>query len=184
MKLLALSGSLRSASINSAFCRAAVRLAPKPAEAACFDGIGALPLFNPDLDASPPAIVREFREAIARADALLIASPEYAHGVSGVVKNALDWLVSFEGAVGKPVALINTSPRAHHAYESLAEVLTTMSMPIVTEASLSIPLLGYCVSETAMLESGEVVRAVGRIYEALSATLAGDLDRGPSFPLT
>lgn len=183
MKLLALSGSLRAASINSAFCRAAARLAPAAMPVTVFAGLGELPLFNPDLEAAPPAAVRDFRAAVAAADALLIASPEYAHGISGVMKNALDWLVSFEGTVNKPIALVNTSPRAHHAYESLREVLQTMSTRIVVEASPSIALLGACVTEEAMLASAEVSRAIAQMLGALAVHLASEEAAGPSFPL-
>ena len=119
MKVLAISGSLREASINSAFCRAAAQLAPTGIKVTFFSGLAALPLFNPDLEAAPPPAVQSLRAAISENGALLIASPEYAHGISGPMKNALDWLVSFEGTVGKPIALVNTSPRARHAYESL-----------------------------------------------------------------
>ena len=77
-------------------------------------GLGDLPLFNADLEDNPPASVRALRSSIGSADALLIASPEYAHGISSVIKNALDWLVSFEGFVAKPIAVVNTSPRARH----------------------------------------------------------------------
>ena len=140
MKILAISGSLRAASINSAFCRAVARLAPADIRVTVFQGLGDLPLFNPDLELRVPGTVQEFRAAVAAADALLVASPEYAHGISGVMKNALDWLVSFEGTVHKPVALVNTSPRARHAYESLHEILRTMSATIIDEACVSVPL--------------------------------------------
>jgi chromate reductase, NAD(P)H dehydrogenase (quinone) len=169
VSVLTLSGSLRAASLNSAFCRALVRLAPRGVSAIHYAGLGDLPLFNPDREPEPPPVVVDFRDAVAGADALLVASPEYAHGVSGVLKNALDWLVSFEGAVGKPVALINTSPRAHHAHDSLVEILLTMSMEVVRNASIQIPLLGYCRTEEEILASAEVRKAMGQIFEALAA---------------
>jgi len=183
VRVLALSGSLRAASINTAFCRAAARLAPPGTQVIVEGGVSELPLFNPDLEASLPAAVRRFHEAVASADALLIASPEYAHGVSGVLKNALDWLVSIEGVVGKPVAMINTSPRAHHAQDSLAEILRTMSLNLVAGASVSVPLLGYCNTEQSMLDSEQVRSAVARMFGELAATLAARDPQGPSFPL-
>ena len=73
-----------------------------------------------------------FRNAVGKASALIIASPEYAHGISGVSKNALDWLVSYEGFVDKPIALVNASPRARHAFDALHEVLRTMSANIIS----------------------------------------------------
>lgn len=183
MNILAISGSLRAASVNSAFCRAAVRLAPPPLQLSVYPGLAALPLFNPDLEQAPPPAVRELRQAVAAADALLIASPEYAHGVSGVMKNALDWLVSFEGAVGKPVALVNTSPRAHHADDALREVLQTMSASLVPGACLSLPLLGACTTEEAMLAAPPVRQAISELLNALAAHFAGQRAAGPSFPL-
>ena len=76
MKVLALSGSLRAASINSALLRAACRLAPPEIVVNVFSGLGDLPLFNPDLEADPSDAVNYFRSQVAASDALLIASPE------------------------------------------------------------------------------------------------------------
>jgi len=171
VKVLAVSGSLRAQSINSAFCRAVARLNPADCAVRVYSGMSALPLFNPDLQSSAPAEVLRLCEDVAWSDALLIASPEYAHGVSGVLKNALDWLVSFEGAVGKPVALVNTSPRAHHARDSLAEILHTMSMVVVDSASVSVPLLGYCRNEDEILRSPEAQGAIERLMSALASHL-------------
>jgi chromate reductase, NAD(P)H dehydrogenase (quinone) len=181
--ILAVSGSLRAASINSAFCRAAARLAPAAVRISVYSGLGKLPPFNPDLEADPPPAVRDLRDAVGGADALIIASPEYAHGVSGVLKNGLDWLVSFEGFIGKPVALVNTSPRARHAYDTLREVLQTMSARILPEASITLSLLGACITEDAMLASPEVSQTIRRALESLARTLGTAVARGPSFPL-
>lgn len=106
-------------------------------------GLDALPFFNPDLDRGfdDPALpepVRALRAAIAASDAVLISSPEYAHGVSGMVKNALDWLVGGPEMIGKHVALINTAPHATHAITALTEILRTMSVALVDEASVVI----------------------------------------------
>lgn len=183
MNVLALSGSLRAASINTAFCRAAAQLAPPTMHVTVFAGLGELPLFNPDLEAQRPATVHALYAAVDSADALLIASPEYAHGISGVLKNALDWLVSFEGLVYKPIALINTSARAHHADDSLREVLRTMSTLLVDEASIGIPLLGHCMTEDSMLASPEASAAIRARLLALGAYLGGHRATAPRFPL-
>jgi chromate reductase, NAD(P)H dehydrogenase (quinone) len=183
LNVLAISGSLRAASINSAFCRAAARLAPAPMRISVFAGMAMLPLFNPDLETDPPRAVREFRTAVGSARALIIAGPEYAHGISGVLKNALDWLVSFEGFIDKPVALVNTSPRAHHAYDALSEILKTMSARIVPEACMSLPLLGGPVAEDAMLRSPDVASNIARALASLARALRHDAGPGPNFPL-
>ncbi len=171
MRVLGISGSLRRASINSAFLRVACQLRPVEMEFDIFDGVGALPLFNPDLEAHLPMPVRAFHAAVADADALMIASPEYAHGVTGVIKNALDWLVSFEAFVGKPVAVINVSPRASHADAAIRETLKTMSARIVEPASISIRLLGAQLDENAMLENPVISATIRRSLVSLAAVV-------------
>jgi len=110
----AIAGSLRRASYNRALLRAAKELAPAGMEIRIFEGIGALPLFDQDLEATgDPAPVRALREAIDEADALLVATPEYNHGVPGVLKNAIDWASRpARGTVlaGKPTAIFGASP--------------------------------------------------------------------------
>jgi chromate reductase len=183
MNILAIPGSLRSASINAAFCRAASRLAPAPLRISVFAGLGALPHFNPDLEADPPRAVREFRDAVGNASAVLFASPEYAHGVSGVLKNALDWLVSFEGFISKPVVLVNTSPRAHHAYDALREVLKTMSADILSDACMTLPLLGGNTTEEAIVSSTELAPRIRESLRTLALELGTRSGTAPSFPL-
>jgi NAD(P)H-dependent FMN reductase len=183
MNILAIPGSLRAASINAAFCRAASRLAPAPLRVTVYAGLGALPLFNADLEADPPRAVREFRGAVGNAGALIIASPEYAHGVSGVLKNALDWLVSFEGFINKPVVLINTSPRAHHAYEALREVLKTMSADILSDACMTLPLLGGSTTEEAMVSDAELAPRIREALRSLARELGARSGTAPAFPL-
>jgi chromate reductase, NAD(P)H dehydrogenase (quinone) len=145
--------------------------------------LAALPLFNPDLEAQPPPAVVRFRAAIDAADALILASPEYAHGISGVMKNALDWLVSEEGFVGKPVAVISASPRAHYAYDSLCEVLKTMSAQLVLEASITLPLLGGCVAEDQMVGTPAIAQAIRGALAALHTFVSRGSPQCPSFPV-
>ncbi len=184
MKILAISGSLRKSSINAAFCRAAVRLTPPDVQVQVYTGLGDVTWYNQDLEVSPPPAVRALRAAVHAAQALIIASPEYAHGISGVMKNALDWLVSDEAAVGKPIALVNTSGRAHHAYDALREVLTTMSTDVVPSASVTLPLLGTCTTEEEMVGSPHVSRAIRGMIEALVLHTSGQADAPISFPLS
>jgi chromate reductase len=184
MKILAISGSLRAASINSALLRAAQRLAPAEITVTIFPGVGDLPLFNPDLEASLPAPVRALHAAVAASDALLIASPEYAHGVTGAIKNTLDWLVSFEPFVHKHVAVLNASPRAHHADAALRETLKTMSAVIVEEASISIPLLGAKLTDEGMIQDPAVSAAIRTALTRLhDAAVRGSNRQEPASPL-
>jgi len=143
VRVLAISGSLRKASSNSALVSAAVRVAPAGVEVSTFGGLADVPPFNPDMDTDPAPIgVVRFREALAACDAILICSPEYAHGVSGVLKNALDWSVGSGELMDKPIALINASRRATLAHASLRETLTTMSGRVIEESSITIPVEG------------------------------------------
>jgi chromate reductase len=184
MNVLALSGSLRAASINSALLQAAARLAPPEMKVTVFNGLGELPLFNPDREANPPGSVSAFRSAVAGSDALLIASPEYAHGVTGTIKNALDWLVSFEPFAYKPVAVLNASPRAHHADDALRETLRTMAAVIIEPACIVIPLLGAKLDEDGMVSSAPVATAIRQSLSALYDIVVLQLSsENPSFPL-
>lgn len=143
MKILAISGSLRARSSNTELLRAAQLVADPSWTFDHYDGLALLPLFNPDLDAegsAPPEPVRDLRARIAAADALLISSPEYAHGVPGSLKNALDWMVSDAAMIGKPIALLNASARSTFAHPQLAETLRTMSTVLVDDASVVVPL--------------------------------------------
>ena len=145
IRLLAISGSLRAGSSNTEVLRALALLAAPQVTVRQFEGLATLPAFNPDLDVegmAAPASVHELRAQVQAADAIVICSPEYAHGVPGSLKNALDWLVSDPHVVFKPVALVNASPRSFHAQASLAETLRTMSMALVSEQPFVVPLTG------------------------------------------
>lgn len=184
MNILALSGSLRAASLNSALLRTAARMAPPGVQVSLCTVLGELPLFNPDLECAVPVSVARLRAEVTAADALLIASPEYAHGVTGTIKNTLDWLVSFEPFANKPVAVLNASPRAHHADAALREILQTMSAVIVEAASVSIPLLGAGLSEADMAGDASITQALRQSLDSLCRHVAArPVELGATFPL-
>jgi len=144
MKILAISGSLRTGASNTAVLEAAALLAPPGVTITLYDGLAALPHFNPDLDSPDgdglPEPVIDLRRQIGRADGVLISCPEYAHGIPGSFKNLLDWLVGSTEFPGKPVALLNTSPMSVHAPAQLAEILKTMNASLLPSASVTIPI--------------------------------------------
>jgi NAD(P)H-dependent FMN reductase len=156
IRILAISGSLRQVSSNTALLEAAIALSPQNVEIKLYRGLADLPHFNPDLESTEPPAVTDFRQQLSGSDGLLISSPEYAHGVPGVLKNALDWLVSGEEFVGKPIALFNASPRAIHAQASLTEIVTTMAGRIVPEASITVPLLGRNLDAAGIIADTEI----------------------------
>jgi chromate reductase, NAD(P)H dehydrogenase (quinone) len=166
MNILAISGSLRATSLNTAVLQASGRLAPAGVTIEMFEGIGNLPFFNSDLDGDRlPREVAEFRAAIGAADGLLISSPEYARGVAGVMKNALDWLVASFEFPNKPVALINTSPRATHALAALSITLETMSARLVQDASITLPLLGTTNDAASIAANAELAAPLRNALE-------------------
>lgn len=175
LRLLAFCGSLRKQSFNRMALEAlqlrANTLFQNEIEIHIFDELGNLPFFNPDLELAfeagdlsslqteekSLAALSHLMHAMAQADGLIIASPEYAHGVTGLIKNTLDWLVSGESFVDMPLMLINTSTRAHHAQDALTEIVTTMSGRVIQEASLCLPLLGSQIRSTADLITSDLV---------------------------
>jgi NAD(P)H-dependent FMN reductase len=143
LRIVAISGSLRRRSTNGALIGAAAILAPPEMSIELYEGLGQVPPFNPDTDdADAGEPVRTLRRLIEASDAVLISSPEYAHGVPGALKNALDWLVGSGELVDKPVAVMNASPRATFARASLIETLSVMSARVVEGASITLPLQG------------------------------------------
>ncbi len=160
LRILAISGSLRRVSSNTTLLQAAIALAPKNVEIKLYGRLGDLPYFNPDLELTEPASVTDLRQQLRWSDGLIISSPEYAHGIPGVLKNALDWLVSGEEFVGKPIALFNASPRATRAQASLTEIITTMSGRIVPEAGITIALLGKNLSTSGIIADSEMSKEI------------------------
>ncbi|MDX8443729.1 NADPH-dependent FMN reductase [Mesorhizobium australafricanum] len=143
LNIIAISGSLRAASTNSALVAALAANAPADCRVEIYDGLGRLPIFNPDDEGerTPPEAARLI-EAVTRADGVIVSCPEYAHGVPGGMKNALDWLVSRDAAVGKPAMLVHASARSLYARAALAEIMRTMSFAMYEEVVMEIGLLG------------------------------------------
>jgi NAD(P)H-dependent FMN reductase len=155
VKLLALSGSLRKLSYNTAAINALKVLAPAQVDIT-IGNISDLPLFNPDREGEYIPSFEALRLALGESDGLIISSPEYAHGISGSLKNALDWLVSGSEFPEIPIMLINTSPRASHAQQALREVVTTMSGKVIDDACISSPLLGSELGSEGIVEHQDI----------------------------
>jgi chromate reductase, NAD(P)H dehydrogenase (quinone) len=143
VKALLVSGSLRAGSSNGELLSALPLLAPAEMTFSFRAPLDRLPFFNPDVEeAGPPDSVLAWRAEIRDHDALFVSSPEYAHGVPGVLKNALDWLVGGVELSDKPTAAINTSLPSRTAHESLLEILRVMGARIVPEACVEFSLRG------------------------------------------
>lgn len=174
--ILAISGSLRHASSNSTFVLALTHLNLPNITITAFQGLDTLPHFNPDLDVEPaPAAVASWRQTLRSADAFIICSPEYIHGVPGSLKNAIDWIASSGEFVDKPVGLFNLSPRAHHAQDQLAEILRTASALLPPAASPTLPLQGRPVDEDHVFDNEDVKASVLAALDALTQAIKPSL---------
>jgi chromate reductase, NAD(P)H dehydrogenase (quinone) len=178
MRILAIPGSLGSQSSNRALLETLQTLVSGIAEIAIFDGISELPYFNPDLDRegaeAPPSVAR-LRTQIAEAKALIISTPEYAHGVPGVLKNALDWLVSSPAIMDKPVALVfGSAGDASFAQASLIETLRTMSARVVPGAVLNIPGVRRMIDKEGKIVDPRVINELRGAIDAVVKTANTD----------
>lgn len=170
---MGVSGSLRAVSANSNLLRAAAALAPEDVRVTLYEGLATLPHFNPDVEAvSLPAPVAGWRAQVGAADAILISSPEYAHGVPGVLKNALDWLVGGVECYRKPVGLLNASLVATHAHASLTETLTTMAANVVAAACVTVPVAGRNLGVAGIVAGPELATALRSALAALADAVA------------
>ena len=170
-RLLTVAGSLRAGSSNAELLAAVALIAPSEVAVSAYSALGSLPAFNPDIEESgavPPA-VSEWRTALAAADMLLISTPEYAHGIPGALKNALDWVVGSGELVGKPVGVVNPSASSRFAFPQLIEVLTVMSASVVPGATvvLDLPRRGLGAAELAA--DAAVAASLAGIISALLA---------------
>lgn len=128
MKILAISGSGRAGSTNTAMLRAVAEIAKPDHEVTVFTGIADLPVFSPDREVDPlPIGVQNLVDMITNSDIMIISSPEYVRAIPGGLKNAIDWLVSRDEIVNKPIALMHASHRGDDMLEHLRLVLATVS---------------------------------------------------------
>lgn len=137
--ILAICGSTRKTSTNSNLVTAIHNLYADSVNVTVFEGLSDIPHFNPDLDNdNPPKNVSHFRELLKQADGILICTPEYAMGVPGTLKNAIDWTVSSMEFSHKPVALITASTSGHKGHHSLMETLRVIEADIPDSSQLVI----------------------------------------------
>ncbi len=168
MRLAGVYGSLRSGSLNAAVVETAAELCTEAGVVMeVYRGIGDLPFFNPDVEMTgPPPVAKEWRAALGAADGVLVASPEYAHGTSGVLKNALEWVVGGGELTDKPVLVVTASPSlagGDRAQAWVTETLQVMGARVLPEA-LTVP------QASAKIKEGRVADPPTR--EALRSALA------------
>jgi chromate reductase, NAD(P)H dehydrogenase (quinone) len=172
INILAISGSLRPNSSNNAIINIMAGMAPESVTINTYHDLASLPHFNPDLDNdAPPASVTEFRSLLKNADGVLISTPEYAFGVPGSLKNALDWTVSSGEFVDKPVTLVTASSRGQDAHASLLLTLGAVSAKVDEDAALLIPFIRSKVNSEGQITDAEVLSSLQKVLAALLKTI-------------
>ncbi len=184
--MLLISGSSRDGSTNTAVLRTAAAQAPAEIDPVLLDGLGDLPLFNPDDDAEGVAVhpaVAAMRARVADADGILICTPEYAGALPAAMKNALEWTIGDAGTYGKPMAWINASGPAAptggaDAHESLAKVLAYAGAEIVRGACARIPISRNMIDANGLISDPQIGAQIGaamkRLASAAERTGMGD----------
>lgn len=181
MKVLGISGSIRRGSLNSSLLRAAAERLPAGVELETFERLADVPPFSEDAERWPPEAVRELRESIRAADAVLIATPEYNHSLPGQLKNALDWASRPAGKSalnGKPAAAIGASTSmfgAVWAQAELRKVLAAMGGRVV-DAELPVAKADELLSggrlELAPEQAEQLDRILAELVEAVKERAA------------
>jgi NAD(P)H-dependent FMN reductase len=180
MKILGISGSLRESSSNTTLLKI-IRSVPHPeVEFELYDGLGRLPFFSPERDdADVSDEVREFRSRLRLSDGVILSTPEYAFGMPGVLKNALDWTVSSGEFDKKPVAVLSASPTAlggDKAHAALLLVLSALSANVVGKASFPIPMIYKRISKTGEIVDPAIVGKMAGVLADLRAAIRGGAD--------
>jgi len=173
-KILTFAGSLRKASYNKALVRAAIEVAPENVEMEVFDLEG-IPPFNQDLEKTPPEKVKEFKEKIRSADALLIATPEYNYSIPGVLKNALDWAsrpYQDNALASKPVAIMSASTGLFggaRAQYHLRQSFVRLDMYPINLPEVMLPSAAQNVDANGNLTNQQTKTLIKQLIEALVA---------------
>jgi chromate reductase len=170
-QILTVSGSLRANSSNAVLLRAAELIAPAGVSVTAYAALAAIPAFSPDLDeegAVPPPAVAHWRAALTNADAILISSPEYAHGIPGALKNALDWVVGTGELVNKPIGVLNASSASAFAHPQLVEVLTTMNALMVRDAIMVVDVPRRGTDPVQVSRDATIAPALSNVLSALA----------------
>lgn len=151
--VFAICGSTRAASSNLSLLRAIQLAAAEKFTMEIFIGLATIPHFNPDLDKEdPPVEIISFRKKLNAADGILICTPEYAMGVPGSLKNAIDWTVSSCEFSKKPTALITASSLGEKAHASLLETFKIIEADVRPATELLIPHIKMKIGENDLIK--------------------------------
>lgn len=174
-KVLAICGSTKKTSLNLSLINALAEITKEQIRTEIFTGTDSLPHFNPELDNdTPPQAVVDFRNQLKEADGILICTPEYAMGVPGTLKNAIDWTVSSAEFYRKPVALVTASTLGHKGHQALMETLKIIGSNITDDTQLVISAIKTKVTYDNKIIDTETYSSVTKLMSAFEALLNND----------
>jgi NAD(P)H-dependent FMN reductase len=183
-KILAISGSTREASTNLSLIKAIAGLSLDDFDLIVFKGLSELPHFNPDLDTeSAPHQVTDFRKQLNEADGVLICTPEYAVGVPGTLKNAIDWTVSSMEFSQKPVALITASLSGEKAHLSLLGTLLIIEAKMTADTQLLIPFVKTKVNKEGEITDEQTLHSIKKLINSLREIISNEKQELLSAPI-
>ena len=178
IKILAISGSTRKSSSNLSLIKAITNLTAEIFTVKIFEGLVDLPHFNPDLDkGQEPEQVQNFKRELRAAEGLLICTPEYAIGVPGTLKNAVDWTVSTMEFSQKPVALVTASTSGYVAHQSLLGTLLIIEAKITEDSQIVVSAVKTKVNEHSEITDGETRSKIDRLVQSLANMITGTVEQ-------
>jgi chromate reductase, NAD(P)H dehydrogenase (quinone) len=167
LRILAIPGSTRKKSANHQLILAIKELSSDIFELSVYEDLLSIPAFNPDEVDSEPAAVIDFKMKLGAADGILICTPEYAAGVSGALKNAIDWTVSGMEFYDKPLALITAATSGYLAHASLLGTLLIIQSKITNDSQLLISMVKTKVNDENKITNTETLRDVRKLIDSL-----------------
>ncbi len=183
-RILALVGSLRADSFNRQLAEAAVKHAPDGTDVEIFEGLAEVPFYNEDLDrpSDVPGAAQALRDAVQRADALLLVTPEYNGTIPAALKNAIDWTSRpYQGGaiVDKPLAVVGTAGGRYGgawAHEDTRKTARIAGAHVIDDIALSVPLAAERFTTTHPADDDEVATAMPEILGTLTAAAPATIE--------
>lgn len=176
MKIIAICGSTRASSTNLHLIKAISNIAVDILDVEVFQGLTEIPHYNPDLDNDyPPLQVTAFRAKLKASDGILICTPEYAMGVPGTLKNAIDWTVSSMEFSRKPVALIIASSMGQKGHRSLLETLKVIEAAMTAETQLLISFAKTKISSKSVITNDKTLSEIELLIDAFYMLMTNNL---------
>ncbi len=166
--IFAISGSLRLGSSQHIILNKIGDILPSNITYTVYNQLEQIPAFSPSIDTeNQPVAVVELRKQLAIADAIIICTPEYAFGVPGALKNAIDWMVSSASFTGKPTALITASTSGQYAHESLVRILGAVDAHLLPEATLLLPYIRTRINNEGKIIDTDTINNLSTVAQAL-----------------